>query len=105
MLNILLSFAAGFGSVELHDYIMFYFFIILQGVGMILTSVITRFRNLNNLTNALYYKYNYQGTILEIIGNLTPATELIGISLPVLLLLLQDVVIDPAMTVKALGHL
>jgi hypothetical protein len=32
---------------------MFYFLIILQGVGMILTSVITRFRNSNNLTPAL----------------------------------------------------
>jgi cytochrome c oxidase subunit 2 len=47
------------GIVELHDYIMFYLLIILQGVGMILTSATTSVRY---FTNAIPYNH---GTILE----------------------------------------
>jgi cytochrome c oxidase subunit 2 len=90
------------GIVELHDYIMFYLLIILQGVGMILTSVITRFRK---STNAIPYKYYNHGTFIELVWTLTPAAVLIAIAFPSFkLLYLLDEVIDPAMTVKALGH-
>jgi cytochrome c oxidase subunit 2 len=68
------------GIVELHDQIMFYLVIILFGVSWILTSI-------------------------ELIWTITPAFVLIAIAFPSFkLLYLMDEVIDPAMTIKALGH-
>lgn len=46
------------GITELHDYIMFYLIIILQGVGMVLSSVII---NWNAQTNKIVHKYHNHG--------------------------------------------
>jgi len=90
------------GITELHDYIMFYLIIILQGVGWLIASVLI---NWNFFANKIVYKYHNHGTILELIWTITPAAVLIAIAFPSFkLLYLLDEVVDPAITVKAVGH-
>src|ERR1700742_2857766 len=88
------------GIVELHDQIMFYLVIILLGVTWVLSSII-----LNSNSNKIVHKYHNHGTLIELIWTITPAFVLIAIAFPSFkLLYLMDEVIDPAMTIKALGH-
>jgi len=90
------------GITELHDYILFYLIVILQGVGVILSSVVL---NWNAQVNKIVHKYHNHGTIIELIWTITPAVILIAIAFPSFkLLYLLDEVVDPTMTVKALGH-
>lgn len=90
------------GIVELHDQIMFYLVIILFGVSWMLTSIIVNF---GSNKNQIVYKYHNHGTLIELIWTITPAFVLIAIAFPSFkLLYLMDEVIDPAMTIKALGH-
>ena len=90
------------GIVELHDQIQFYLVIILLGVGWILSSVILNF---NTNSNKIIYKYHNHGTLIELIWTITPALVLVAIAFPSFkLLYLMDEVIDPAITIKALGH-
>ena len=90
------------GIVELHDQIMFYLVIILLGVSWVLSSVILNF---NYNSNKIVHKYHNHGTLIELIWTITPALVLIAIAFPSFkLLYLMDEVIDPAMTIKALGH-
>jgi cytochrome c oxidase subunit II len=90
------------GLVELHDYIMFYLFIILFGVGWIL---ITIFRNYNSYVSPISHKYLNHGTLIELIWTVTPALILILIAFPSFkLLYLMDEVNDPSMAVVAEGH-
>jgi cytochrome c oxidase subunit 2 len=90
------------GIVELHDQIMFYLVIILFGVSWVLSSVILNF---DSNKNKIVYKYHNHGTVIELIWTITPALVLIAIAFPSFkLLYLMDEVIDPAMTIKALGH-
>ena len=90
------------GIVELHDQIMFYLVIILLGVSWVLSSVILNF---NSNSNKIVHKYHNHGTLIELIWTITPALVLIAIAFPSFkLLYLMDEVIDPAMTIKALGH-
>jgi cytochrome c oxidase subunit 2 len=54
---------------------------------------------------AITHKYLTNGTTLEIIWTLTPALILVTIAFPSFkLLYLMDEVIDPSITVKAIGH-
>jgi len=90
------------GITELHDYIMFYLIIILQGVGWLILSVLI---NWNFSSNKIVYKYHNHGTILELVWTITPAAILIAIAFPSFkLLYLLDEVVDPAITIKAVGH-
>jgi len=90
------------GIVELHDQIMFYLVVILFGVAWMLTSIIVNF---SSNKNQIVYKYHNHGTLIELIWTITPAFVLIAIAFPSFkLLYLMDEVIDPAMTIKALGH-
>jgi len=90
------------GIVELHDQIMFYLVIILLGVSWVLSSVVLNF---NSNSNKIVHKYHNHGTVIELIWTITPALVLIAIAFPSFkLLYLMDEVIDPAMTIKALGH-
>ena len=90
------------GIVELHDQIMFYLVVILFGVSWMLTSIIVEF---GSNKNKIVYKYHNHGTLIELIWTITPALVLIAIAFPSFkLLYLMDEVIDPAMTIKALGH-
>lgn len=79
-----------------HDQIMF----ILSIITITVLWLIFR-----ALTNKYYHKYLFEGTLIEIIWTLIPAAILIFIAFPSLnLLYLMDEVIDPALTIKAIGH-
>ncbi len=79
-----------------HDQIMFILTII------IITVLWLIFRA---FTNKHYHKYLFEGTLIEIIWTLIPAAILIFIAFPSLnLLYLMDEVIDPALTIKVVGH-
>lgn len=57
------------------------------------------------LSGKAYHRYLVDGTLLEIIWTIIPAIILILIALPSLkLLYLMDEVMDPALTIKAIGH-
>jgi cytochrome c oxidase subunit 2 len=81
---------------------MFYLVIILFGVAWMLSSIVVNF---GSEKNKIVYKYHNHGTLIELIWTITPAFVLIAIAFPSFkLLYLMDEVIDPAMTIKALGH-
>nr|YP_003935024.1 cytochrome c oxidase subunit 2 [Groenewaldozyma salmanticensis]ADO51048.1 cytochrome c oxidase subunit 2 [Groenewaldozyma salmanticensis] len=88
------------GISELHDVIMYYMVIILSLVTYLLISVISIYKN-----NVISYKYMLHGTVLEVIWTIFPAVILVFIAIPSFVLLyLSDDVINPAMTVKAIGY-
>jgi cytochrome c oxidase subunit 2 len=90
------------GIVDLHDQIVFYLIVILLGVSWMLTSVVRKF---NSNKSAIVHKYYNHGTLIELIWTITPALVLIAIAFPSFkLLYLMDEVIDPVMTVKAIGQ-
>lgn len=91
------------GIVELHDQIMFYLVIILFGVSWIMVSTI---KNFSSNQSQIIHKYHNHGTLIELIWTITPAFVLVAIAFPSFkLLYLMDEVIDPAMTIKAVGFL
>lgn len=88
------------GIVELHDQVLFYLLIILIGVTWILFSTILRFRK-----EGIVHKYHTHSTSIELIWTISPALILIALAFPSFkLLYLMDEVIDPALTIKAIGH-
>jgi cytochrome c oxidase subunit 2 len=90
-----------YGIVDLHDSIIFYLIIVLVGVTWIQTSVmLDSYGN----TDKIIYKYNNHGTLVEIIWTITPALILVAIAFPSFkLLYLMDSVVDPSITIKAIG--
>lgn len=90
------------GIQDLHDSVMFYLIIILTIVFWGLVAIIYLYRN---SSNKFSYKYLRHGTLIEIIWTITPALILIVIAFPSFkLLYLMDEVIDPNVTIKAIGH-
>jgi len=88
------------GIVELHNEIIFYMIIILCLVTYILFNIIVTFRK-----NVFAYKYLVHGATLEVIWTIFPAVILILIAFPSFILLyLSDDVVEPAMTIKAIGN-
>nr|ALO20680.1 cytochrome c oxidase subunit 2 [Leuckartiara octona] len=82
--------------VFFHDNVMFIIVVIIVLVGWIM---------LTSITNKHYYKYLVEGTTIEIIWTLIPAIILVFIAFPSLQLLYSmDEVVDPSLTVKAIGH-
>lgn len=79
-----------------HDNVMFIIILILVLVGWIMISAIT---------NKYYYKFLVEGTMIEIVWTIVPAIILVFIAFPSLQLLYSmDEVIDPSLTIKAIGH-
>ena len=79
-----------------HDKIMFILTIIIITVMWLI---------LRALNNKYYFKYLTDGTLIEIVWTLIPAGILVFIAFPSLkLLYFMDEVIDPALTIKAIGH-
>nr|YP_009905960.1 cytochrome c oxidase subunit II [Spirocodon saltatrix]QLH56853.1 cytochrome c oxidase subunit II [Spirocodon saltatrix] len=79
-----------------HDDVMFILVVILVLVGWVM---------LTSFTNKHYYKYLVEGTTIEIIWTIIPAIILILIAFPSLQLLYSmDEVVDPSLTIKAIGH-
>lgn len=82
--------------VFFHDYIMFILTIILIVVTWLIFKA---------LTNKNYYKFLVEGTVIEIVWTIIPAVVLIFIAFPSLqILYTMDEVIDPSLTIKAVGH-
>jgi len=85
-----------------HDKLLFYFLLIGTVVLWMITQIVLSFRLKKR---AITHKYLTHGTTLEIIWTLTPALILVTIAFPSFkLLYLMDEVIDPSITVKAIGH-
>lgn len=79
-----------------HDQVMFILIIIITTVLWLIIKA---------LSGKAYHRYLVDGTLLEIIWTIVPAVILILIAFPSLkLLYLMDEVMDPALTIKAIGH-
>jgi len=90
------------GINSLHDYVLFYLIFIVTGVTWALINIIYNF----TATRANFtHKYLRHGTLIELVWTITPALILVSIALPSFkLLYLMDEVIDPVVTIKAIGH-
>ena len=79
-----------------HDSVMFLIVIIVVLVGWIMII---------SIINKHYYRYLIEGTVIEIVWTLIPAIILLFVAFPSLQLLYSvDEVVDPSLTVKAIGH-
>ncbi len=88
------------GIVDLHHDIMFFLFIICIFVLYILLRTVTLFHSSKN--NFLKIVH---GKVIEIVWTITPSLILAVIAIPSFALLYSmDEVIDPAVTLKAVGH-
>jgi cytochrome c oxidase subunit 2 len=90
------------GIAQLHDNVMFYLVLTVTGVLWMIIAIIYNFANTKN---KFAHKYLTHGTLIEIIWTIAPAFVLIAIAFPSFqLLYLMDEVIDPSITIKAIGH-
>nr|ALO20654.1 cytochrome c oxidase subunit 2 [Cladonema pacificum] len=79
-----------------HDDVMFILMIIITVVSWMMLSA---------FINKHYYKYLVEGTTIEIVWTIIPAIILVFIAFPSLQLLYSmDEIIDPSLTIKAVGH-
>lgn len=103
------------GIVDLHNYIFFYLTLILIAVSWVLIQILLNFyqklfvpKNLNDLflRNHVTTANNLvHGTLLEVVWTIIPSVILIIIVLPSFSLLYSmDEVIEPVVTLKAIGH-
>nr|AEP83109.1 cytochrome c oxidase subunit II [Alatina alata]AHV78096.1 cytochrome c oxidase subunit II [Alatina alata] len=82
--------------VFFHDRVMFILTVIVVSVLWLI---------IRSLVNRYYYRFLVEGTTIEIVWTLIPAVILIFIAFPSLrLLYLMDEIIEPALTLKAVGH-
>lgn len=82
--------------VIFHDEIMFILMIIIFFVLWVMVRT---------LTTRFYHRYLFEGVLIEVIWTLFPAVVLIFIAFPSLkLLYLMDEAINPALTIKVVGH-
>nr|YP_010889975.1 cytochrome c oxidase subunit II [Rhizophysa eysenhardtii]WJJ69936.1 cytochrome c oxidase subunit 2 [Rhizophysa eysenhardtii] len=82
--------------VFFHDNIMFIIVVITVLVGWLMVS---------SFVNKHYYKYLVHGTVIEVVWTIIPAVVLIFIAFPSLQLLYSmDEIVDPSLTIKAVGH-
>lgn len=89
------------GIINLHNDVMFYLVIILVSVTWMAVSIVIRFNNKSNPTPGNIT----HNTLLEIVWTLTPSIILAFIAVPTFsLLYATDEVIDPSITIKAIGH-
>ena len=93
----------------LHDTIMFYLIVIFIVVSYIGIRFLIYFstKNTNNgiITRSLIDRHSIHGQILELCWTITPAIILVMIALPSFrLLYLADEILDPTISVKAIGR-
>jgi cytochrome c oxidase subunit 2 len=89
------------GIVELHNEIFFFLVLILTAVSWTLFRILWLFNEKNN-PRPLHFTHN---TLLEVVWTVTPALVLMIIAVPSFALLYSmDEIIDPALTIKAIGH-
>lgn len=89
------------GIIDLHHEIFFYLIIIFSVVSWILLRIVFSYNEKSN-KKAIKFTHN---TLLEIVWTIVPSFVLIAISIPSFALLYaMDEVIDPGITIKAIGH-
>jgi len=106
------------GIIEFHHQVMFYLIIVMFLVSWMLFSVVKEygldyyFGNFTNVEETLKVRKDNMltrnvthGALIEVIWTLTPALVLVLIAIPSFVLLYSmDELIEPTLTVKAIGH-
>jgi cytochrome c oxidase subunit 2 len=88
--------------INFHNFVMIYLVFVVVAVMWVLFQTFNRF---SKTTRFISHKYIIHGSLIEIIWTLTPALILVTIAFPSFkLLYLIDEVIDPAITIKVIGH-
>jgi cytochrome c oxidase subunit 2 len=88
--------------INFHNYVMIYLTYIIILVFWILGSIVYNFTKSKRVIS---HKFLIHGTLIELIWTITPALILVAIAYPSFkLIYLIDEVIDPAITIKAIGH-
>lgn len=88
--------------INFHNYVMIYIAFILVGVTWMGVQILRRYNKTNKFIS---HKYLVHGTVIEFIWTIAPAIILVAIAFPSFkLLYLLDEVIDPAITIKVIGH-
>ena len=88
--------------IHFHHYIYIYLAFIVVAVTYILGKILMRH---GKESKVISHKHLVHGTVLELVWTITPALILVAIAFPSFkLLYLMDEVIDPAITIKAVGH-
>jgi len=89
------------GIIRFHHDLMFIMVVVSVFVGWMLGRIIYHFDHTKNPVADT----NVHGTVIEIIWTLVPAMILVGIALPSFALLYSvDEAVDPALTIKIIGH-
>lgn len=89
------------GIINLHHDITFFLVVILTLVTWAIYRCVVFF---NEKTNPVASKFSH-GTVIEIVWTILPSFVLLAIAIPSFALLYaMDEVIDPAITIKAIGH-
>jgi len=87
-----------YSLIELHDHVLFYLVIVLSVVSWFLTRSAI-------MNNRIVYARHFHGHLIEFVWTLAPALILGAIALPSFrLLYLMDEIIEPQVTVKAIGN-
>lgn len=90
------------GIINFHNYVMVFISFIVVGVVYIIFAICAEFPKSKTFIS---HKYLTHGTLIEIIWTITPAIILVFIAFPSFkLIYLMDEVIDPALTIKVIGH-
>ncbi len=90
------------GIVDFHNYVMIYIVFIIISTFWILTSILLEY---NKHKRVISHKFLTHGTTIEIIWTITPALILVLVAFPSFkLIYLMDEVVDPAITLKVIGH-
>ncbi len=88
--------------INFHNYMMIYLSFIVMGVLWMMFAILLHFKKSSRFIS---HKYLIHGTLIELIWTITPALILVSIAFPSFkLLYLIDEIIDPAITIKVIGH-
>lgn len=88
--------------ISFHHFVMVYLTFVIVAVCWMLLQIMSRFAKTKRFIS---HKFIVHGSLIEIIWTLTPALILLTIAFPSFkLLYLIDEVIDPAITIKIVGH-
>jgi len=90
------------GIIELHHDLFFFLIIVLSFVFWLLFKILFTF---NSTSNKIVIKTINYGTLIEIVWTIVPALVLLLVAIPSFTLLYSmDEVLDPMLTLKAIGH-
>jgi cytochrome c oxidase subunit 2 len=97
------------GIIELHNNIMFYLIIVVTLVTWVLYTIVEEYKeNLESVVTRVEVMETINithGRLIEIIWTITPSLVLVAIAIPSFgLLYAMDELIEPNLTLKAIGH-